>query len=126
MLDHIGIEVTDYEKSKAFYKTILAPLGYILIMEVGGFAGFGSNEKETGPIAQFWIHQDNAPAKSLHLAFKSKNRKTVDEFYNTALKAGARDNGKPGLRKIYHENYYGAFILDPDGHNIEAVCHQAE
>jgi catechol 2,3-dioxygenase-like lactoylglutathione lyase family enzyme len=126
MLDHVGIEISHYEKSKAFYQKILAPLGYILIMEVEGYAGFGSNEKESGPIAQFWIHQGTAPAKTLHIAFKSKSRKAVDDFYNAALQAGAKDNGKPGLRKIYHENYYGAFILDPDGHNIEAVCHQLE
>lgn len=125
MIDHIGIEVSDYEKSKKFYEQILAPLGYILIMEVQGYAGFGSNEN-SGPIAEFWMHQGTSPAKSLHICFKAKNRKAVDEFYQTAINAGAKDNGKPGIREMYHENYYGAFILDSDGHNIEAVCHHAE
>ncbi len=126
MIDHIGIEVSDYEKSKDFYQKTLAPLGYLLIMEVQGHAGFGSNEQTTGPIAEFWIHEGASPAKSLHICFKAKNRKAVDEFYKAALKAGATDNGKPGVRDIYHENYYGAFILDADGYNIEAVCHRPD
>lgn len=125
MIDHIGIEVSDYEKAKQFYKAALAPLGYILVMEVEGFAGFGPKQ-ENGPIATFWLHQGELPSHSAHIAFTAKNRKMVREFYEAALLAGGEDNGEPGVRKIYHPNYYGAFVLDPDGHNIEAVCHQPE
>lgn len=124
MIDHIGIEVSDYEIAKQFYIKALAPLGYKLLMEVSGFAGFGS-EQNAGPIAIFWMHQGNNPSQKIHIAFTAKNRKIVDEFYHTAIRAGGRDNGKPGIREIYHPNYYGAFVLDPDGNNIEAVCHQA-
>jgi catechol 2,3-dioxygenase-like lactoylglutathione lyase family enzyme len=93
-------------------------------MEVQGFAGFGLKGGE-GPIASFWIHEEKARAGlGLHVAFQAKNRKLVDAFYGAALAAGGKDNGKPGIREIYHPNYYGAFVLDPDGYNIEAVCHQ--
>ncbi len=95
MIDHIGMSVTDVAKSKAFYRSALAPLGYAVIME---FAN----------------------------AFRADNRKQVDAFYKAAVAAGGRDNGSPGLRPQYHANYYGAFVLDPDGNNIEAVCHTSE
>lgn len=125
MIDHIGIEVSDYKKAVNFYKKALAPLGYQLVMEVAGFAGFGPIQ-ENGPIANFWLHQGEVTTKKAHIAFSAMDRKMVDAFYQAAIDAGGKDNGKPGIRAIYHPNYYGAFALDPDGHNIEAVCHHAE
>lgn len=121
MIDHTGLDVRDYANSKAFYKTALAPLGYAIVMEVEGWAGFGAGGKP-----DFWIHQGKATTPRMHVAFRSANRAKVREFYAAALKAGARDNGPPGIRKEYHPNYYGAFVLDPDGHNIEAVWHEHE
>jgi len=122
MIDHIGIEVSDYQKSKQFYEHALAPIGYKLIMEVEGFAGFGPNI-ESSPIATLWLHQGNSPSFKTHIAFTAKSRTDVDKFYDAAISAGGQDNGKPGIREHYHPHYYGAFVLDPDGHNIEAVCH---
>lgn len=123
MLDHIGITVNDYEKSKAFYQKALASLGYELLIEVQGFAGFGP--KETGgAIANFWMHQSETPTANIHIAFKAESRELVDRFYEAAIAAGGKCNGKPGIREIYHPNYYGAFVLDPNGYNIEAVCHR--
>ena len=121
MLDHIGIRVSDYERSKRFYGAALAPLGYTLMFEhpISG-AGFGRAGKP-----DFWITQ-GSPAPSLHLAFASESRSTVGAFHRAGLAAGGRDNGAPGLRPEYHPTYYGAFVLDPDGHNIEAVCHRPE
>ena len=121
MLDHIGIEVKDYGKSKAFYQTALAPLGYTLIMEEEGWAGLGVEGKP-----YFWIHGGKATAPRVHIAFNSDNRAKVQAFYTAALKAGGKDNGPPGIRADYHPHYYGAFVIDPDGHNIEAVCHAPE
>jgi catechol 2,3-dioxygenase-like lactoylglutathione lyase family enzyme len=126
MLDHIGFPVSDYERAKAFYMAALAPLGYTLIMEVGAdktesaapAAGFGANGK-----ADFWIGGEGGVNRPLHVAIAAKDWATVDAFYAAALAAGGRDNGTPGLRPNYHPHYYGAFVLDPDGHNIEAVCH---
>ena len=126
MIDHIGIEVSDYQKAKQFYEKILAPLGYKLVMEVEGFAGFGQPLQENAAIAAFWLHQGNHPSHKTHIAFKAESRSAVDQFYAIALKAGATDHGAPGIRQHYHPNYYGAFVLDPDGHNIEAVCHQPD
>lgn len=121
MLDHIGLEVGDYEKSKAFYTAAMAPLGYKLIMEVHGFAGFGAEGKP-----DFWINGGKMTAPQVHVAFAAPNRAKVREFYAAAMAAGAKDNGPPGIRALYHPHYYGAFVLDPDGHNIEAVCHMPE
>lgn len=126
MLDHVGFPVSDYARSKAFYLAALAPLGYGLVMEltpekIGGsvsHAGFGP---EGRPV--FWIGGGAALKGTLHVAFAAKTRADVDAFYQAALAAGGKDNGAPGLRPQYHPNYYGAFVLDPDGHNIEAVCH---
>jgi catechol 2,3-dioxygenase-like lactoylglutathione lyase family enzyme len=127
MIDHIGISVADLAVSKAFYAQALAPLGYTLVMEVsaeqtGGHpaAGFGSQAPD------FWIGQDGAPSQRTHVALRTRTRAEVDAFHAAALAAGGRDNGAPGLRPHYHPNYYGAFVLDPDGHNIEAVCHTPE
>ena len=121
MLDHMGIDVQNYEKSKAFYKTALTSLGYELIMEVQGWAGFGVGGKP-----DFWIQGGKQTIPRIHVAFRSENRAKVRAFYEAALKAGGKDNGPPGIREIYHPNYYGAFVFDPDGHNIEAVCHNPE
>ncbi len=121
MLDHIGIRVSDYDRSKRFYSAALGPLGYTLLFEhpISG-AGFGRAGKP-----DFWIKQ-GAPSPSLHVAFESPDRATIGAFHQAALAAGGRDNGGPGLRREYHPTYYGAFVLDPDGHNVEAVCHKAE
>jgi catechol 2,3-dioxygenase-like lactoylglutathione lyase family enzyme len=121
MLDHISIRVSNYQRSKLFFETALRPLGYRLVFEhaISG-AGFGRSGKP-----DFWIKQGQ-PSPSLHIAFASDDRATVDAFYEAAISAHGRDNGGPGLRVEYHPAYYGAFVLDPDGHNIEAVCHKAE
>lgn len=128
MIDHLGLSVSDYEAAKAFYSKALAPLDYSLIMEVTAeqtghtaAAGFGAGGKP-----DFWIGGEGAMNKPVHVAILAKDRATVDAFYKAAMTAGGRDNGPPGLRPHYHANYYGAFVLDPDGHNIEAVCHAPE
>lgn len=125
MLDHVGFAVADYARSKAFYEKALRPLGISLVMEVtpeqtGGdaHAGFGEGGKP-----YFWIGTGLKPKGGQHVAFAAPDRKSVDAFYEAALAAGGHDNGRPGLRPHYHADYYGAFVLDPDGNNIEAVCH---
>lgn len=120
MIDHIGINVSDYERSKAFYQTVLEPLGYTLLMEIEGWAGFGDKAP------RFWLSKAEPVTTGMHFAFKSENRAKVNAFYSAAMAAGAIDNGPPGIREIYHPDYYGAFVLDPDGNNIEAVCHFPE
>ena len=121
IIDHIGLVVSDGEKSKAFYSQCLAPLGIGIVMEVEGWAGFGRDNKP-----EFWFGPHGEAHKPMHIAFCAENREQVDRFYQAALAAGGIDNGPPGIREIYHPNYYGAFVLDPDGHNIEAVCHKPE
>jgi len=125
MLDHVGIVVTDLERSKGFYAKAFAPLSIGIVAEVtaeqtGGdaHAGFGADGK-----AFFWIGGGQGRSGAVHFAFTARSRAEVDAFYRAALAAGGKDNGAPGLRPHYHANYYGAFVLDPDGHNIEAVCH---
>jgi catechol 2,3-dioxygenase-like lactoylglutathione lyase family enzyme len=125
MIDHIGFPVSDYARAKAFYERALAPLGYGVVMELGTeltggppTVGFGIAGKP-----DFWIGGGVGLDKPLHVAFAARDRATVDAFHAAALAAGAKDNGPPGLRPHYHPNYYGAFVRDPDGHNIEAVCH---
>jgi catechol 2,3-dioxygenase-like lactoylglutathione lyase family enzyme len=125
MLDHIGLAVSDFARSRAFYEKALAPLGISIIMQVtreqsGGYegAGFGEEKKP-----YFWIGTGSPLKGRLHVAFVAKDRATVNAFHRAAIAAGAKDNGAPGLRPHYHRNYYGAFVFDPDGHNIEAVCH---
>jgi catechol 2,3-dioxygenase-like lactoylglutathione lyase family enzyme len=124
MIDHIGFPVSDYQRAKDFYAKALAPLGYTLIMEVtqeqgqAAAAGFGADGKP-----DFWIGGEGGMNKPLHVAILAGDRGTVDAFYRAALAAGGRDNGAPGVRSHYHPDYYGAFVIDPDGHNIEAVCH---
>jgi catechol 2,3-dioxygenase-like lactoylglutathione lyase family enzyme len=128
MIDHLGFAVRDVERAKAFFLTALAPLGIGAIVEVtaeqtGGDAhvGFGSEDK-----AYFWIGGGKAIEGPVHIAFTAATRGQVDAFYRAALAAGGRDNGPPGIRAYYHPNYYGAFVFDLDGHNIEAVCHLPE
>ena len=121
MLDHVGVPVSDFERSKRFYEEALSPLGYELIMEPSAYAaGFGRSGKP-----DFWIGQGE-PGQAFHIAFAADDRATVDAFYEEAIAAGGRDNGGPGLRPEYHPSYYGAFVLDPDGNNIEAVCHRPQ
>lgn len=121
MIDHVGIPVSDAGRSKRFYEAALSPLGYELLMEpVSRAAGFGQAGKP-----DFWIGE-NPTSATVHVAFASPDRATVDAFYAAALAAGGQDNGGPGLRPEYHRGYYGAFVLDPDGNNIEAVCHTPE
>jgi len=121
MLDHVGIEVADLEKSKAFYERAFVPLGATLLMEFPQAVGFGSEG-----MPWFWIYQRRGPTTAAHVAFAAPDRATVDAFHEAALAAGGRDNGPPGSRPIYHEHYYGAFVLDPDDNNVEAVCHRPE
>ena len=120
IIDHILFSVSDYEVSKKFYSGTLAPLGIELVMELQGWAGFGKNGKP-----EFWFGVDENPHSPMHIALCAENHKQVDQFYQAAMSAGGKDNGEPGIRGHYHPNYYGAYIIDPDGHNIEAVCHSA-
>jgi catechol 2,3-dioxygenase-like lactoylglutathione lyase family enzyme len=128
MIDHIGFPVANFAYSRAFYVAALTPLGFVPVMDVtkeqtGGYegTGFGSPGRP-----QFWIGTGDKHGGSMHVAFVPTSRAAVDAFYKAAIAAGGRDNGPPGLRPHYHENYYGAFVFDPDGHNIEAVCHAPE
>ena len=119
MLDHVTIGVSDIELSKKFYDQALLPLEITRLYGEGErFAGYGIRPK-----AFFWIGWRDDPQSGAHIAFAAKDRATVERFYEAAIKAGGTDNGRPGIREHYHPNYYGAFVLDPDGHNIEAVCH---
>jgi len=117
MIDHAVVRVKDFKKSLRFYESALQPLGYRVLKEFPGFVGLGARDK-----TDLWIGQDDAVTKGLHLGFASRDRKSVDAFHAAALKAGGKDNGPPGIRN-YHPAYYGAFVLDPEGNNIEAVCH---
>ena len=125
MFDHIGVVVSDFAKSKAFYTQALASTGHSKVVEImvdGGRTPSAGFCHEDG--SDLWISQ-GTPTRPLHLAFRVSSRAAVDSFHAAALAAGGQDNGKPGLRVRYHPNYYGAYVLDPDGHNIEAVCHDA-
>ena len=122
MLDHVTIGVEDIERSKRFYDSALRPLGIArLYADENRFAGYGVNPK-----AFFWIGIRNQKQTGSHIAFAANDRATVDRFYEAAIAAGGRDNGAPGPRPHYDVDYYGAFVLDPDGHNIEAVCRAPE
>ena len=125
MLDHVGLTVLDVARSRAFFAAALAPLGYAPVMDVtteetGGYegTGFGADGKPS-----FWIGNGPRAGGPIHVAFAAKSRADVDRFYDAAIAAGGRDNGPPGIREHYHPNYYGAFVFDLDGNNVEAVCH---
>lgn len=130
MIDHITLLVSDYVRSRDFYLAALAPLGYALVMEItrdmvpdlpfekaGGLGAGGKPD--------LWLRPGEGTLAPTHIAFSAKSRDDVDAFHKAALAAGARDNGPPGLRPHYHPNYYGAFVFDPDGYNVEVVCHTA-
>ena len=118
MLDHIGLRTTRLKEMFAFYEAVLAPLGYAKQKDFGVAAGFGKEGE-----LPLWIGEGQG-ASSVHLAISAASRADVDAFYKAALANGATDNGPPGLRPQYHENYYGAFVIDLDGNNLEAVCHK--
>ena len=122
IFDHVGIVVSDYATSKAFYEKALAPLGITSMMEIsvpeytGG--AFGRDDKP-----DFWIGSGGPVTTPIHICFSAKSSHEVDAFYAAAMTAGGKDNGAPGIREHYHPGYYGAFVFDPDGHNVEAVFH---
>ena len=125
MIDHTGLNCSSMKTSKPFYQKALAPLGYQVekefTAEVTGSShvvGMGVDGKP-----DFWLAETAPQKPHVHVAFRARDRKTVDAFHEAALAAGGKDNGAPGPRPHYHDNYYGAFVLDPDGHNIEVVCH---
>jgi catechol 2,3-dioxygenase-like lactoylglutathione lyase family enzyme len=122
MLDHVTVGIENIERSLRFYDSALQPLGITRLYGDGNrFAGYG-----VAPKAFFWIGIRNYSPTGSHIAFAADNRAAVDRFYEAAIAAGAKDNGAPGLRPHYDPDYYGAFVLDPDGHNIEAVCRKPE
>ena len=128
MLDHIGITVSDLARSRNFYATALAPLRYTLMRDGALLVGFGVASgagRSLDPGGDFWITQGTPQAPLAHFAFSAPSREAVEAFFEAALKAGGVDNGHPGVRLRYHPSYYAAFILDPDGYNLEAVCHSA-
>ncbi len=124
MIDHISLKVSDFARSRAFYELALKPLGYAMVFsnDREQYAGFAGPDRE-----RIWIGRgDNDIKGAVHVAIMAQDRATVRRFHDEAIKAGGRDNGAPGLRPQYSPNYYGAFVLDPDGHNIEAVCFNNE
>jgi catechol 2,3-dioxygenase-like lactoylglutathione lyase family enzyme len=128
MIDHTGLQVSKPAVSRAFYTRALAPLGYSILMEIpkehtGGIVVLGLG---VAPKPDFWLAEGAPNQPRVHIAFRADSREQVDEFYRAAIAAGGKDNGPPGPRPHYHQGYYGAFVLDPDGHNIEAVCHTPE
>jgi catechol 2,3-dioxygenase-like lactoylglutathione lyase family enzyme len=120
VIDHVSVGVADLEGSKAFYEGALAPLGYSVLLEYPGVCGFGAEQKP-----DLWI-SERERSGPVHIALASPDRETVDAFHEAALGAGGIDNGPPGPRPHYHEHYYAAYVLDPDGNNLEAVCHRPE
>jgi catechol 2,3-dioxygenase-like lactoylglutathione lyase family enzyme len=121
MFDHLGLGVSDLHASKEFFSKALLPLGATVIMEGPYGIGIGRRRKPS-----LWLYQRPTSAAPLHIAFAADSRAEVDAFYKAAMAAGGKDNGPPGLRPHYHPNYYGAFVIGPDGHNVEAVCHKPE
>ena len=114
MYDHIGLKVKDVAASGRFYSAALAPLGHVPDDSGSGFGPAGE--------PALWLYGDKSAKGGVHVAFRAPDRKAVDRFHQAGLKAGGKDNGKPGLRADYSPNYYAAFLLDPDGNNVEAVC----
>lgn len=128
MIDHTGIGVSDYARSRAFYTEALGAIGLVKVMEFPADGPTGCNMAGFGPPGkpEFWIAGGQPNEPRIHVAFRVDSHADVDAFYLAAMAAGGRDNGPPGIRAHYHPDYYGAFVLDPDGHNIEAVCHCPE
>jgi catechol 2,3-dioxygenase-like lactoylglutathione lyase family enzyme len=125
MLDHLSLGVSDLAKARAFYDAALAPLGYRRLFDIADASGYGE-ERRPQRALPFWIgHAPGGGPLNGHVCFSARNRTSVDAFHKAALAAGARDNGAPGLRPEYHAAYYAAFVIDPDGHRIEAVCHKS-
>ena len=124
MFDHVKFGVRDFAASKAFYVETLKPLGVVIVGE--GVPTYGVEMAQPRGKVSLCLFESKEKPAHLHIAFVAESRKHVDEFYRAALDAGAKDNGPPGLRPNYHANYYAAFVIDPDGHNIEAVCHAPE
>ncbi|MNZ26485.1 VOC family protein [Lelliottia amnigena] len=127
MIDHTGFSVTHLEDSKRFYTRVLASLGHVIRHEIPEAAvGFGPAQSDEGadPGGGFWITQGTPSTPRMHLAFSAKSKEQVDAFHRAGLDAGGKDNGAPGYRPQYHPGYYAAFVLDPDGYNIEAVYHE--
>ena len=129
ILDHIGINVSSYPRSKAFYEKALAPLGIEVVREYGTWCGMGRDKKPAfwfgEGVSKFQTAEQLKVITPVHVSFVARSRAEVDAFYAAAIAAGGKDNGKPGVRKEYHPSYYGAFVIDPDGHNVEAVIHTA-
>ncbi|MFH6784273.1 MULTISPECIES: VOC family protein [Methylobacterium] len=128
MLDHLAIDVSDIARSRRFYAAALAPLGYVVLREEAASVGFGviaGEGRSLDPGGDFWIAAGTLRAPLVHFAFNASSREAVDAFFEAALGAGGVDNGRPGLRPRYHPSYYAAFVIDPDGYNIEAVCHKS-
>lgn len=129
MIDHISFRVRDFDASLAFYKAALAPLGYSVLMSFPGIAGLGRDGKPDlwigAGAADYWPAGSVVGASPLHIAISADDKAAVDAFYAAAIAAGATDHGAPGMRPQYHPGYYGAFVVDPNGHNLEAVCHRA-
>jgi catechol 2,3-dioxygenase-like lactoylglutathione lyase family enzyme len=120
VIDHIALDVRDLEKSRRFYEQTLRPLGYGIVSESDSFCGLGSeNQTKLGL-------RSGGSSGPVHFAFTAPDRPTVNAFHEAAIRAGGRDNGQPGVRAQYHESYYAAFVLDPDGNNVEAVCETPE
>jgi catechol 2,3-dioxygenase-like lactoylglutathione lyase family enzyme len=122
MIDHVTLRVKDFQRSHAFYEEALAPLGYRAVQQFDDAAGYGRSANEP----TLWVIGDAQALGTVHVAFRAVDAASVDRFYGAALAAGGRDNGPPGFRAHYHPSYYAAFVLDPDGHNIEAVCHDKQ
>jgi len=120
VFDHVGLNVSDYETSKRFFERALAPLGYHGVMDFPEFGGigFGTDDKP-----EFWVSARDPRGTGTHVAFHAADHATVDAFHAAGIEAGGSDNGAPGIREHYHPTYYAAFVLDPDGNNIEVVCH---
>jgi catechol 2,3-dioxygenase-like lactoylglutathione lyase family enzyme len=119
MYDHVGLRVADIPASVRFYGAVLAPLGYVLASQGEDYAGFGPKGAPA-----LWLHLSAERGRGTHIALRAPNREAVQRFHAAGLEAGAKDNGAPGLRPDYASNYYAAFLIDRDGHNVEAVCHE--
>lgn len=126
MLDHVSVGVSDLERSRRFYDAVLKPLGLARTLDFGRGSDWGASAGQTG--VEFTITREDAvvPSRGMHLCFRAPSRVAVREFYRAGLENGGRDDGPPGLRPVYHADYFGAFLIDPDGHRLEAVCHVSQ